>query len=922
MSIQNLDSIFSPRGIAVIGASPRGGSVGNTVLRNLIGGGFSHPIYPVNPKHASIAGLPCFGSVGQLPGRVDLAVICTPAASVPRIVKECGEAAIGGLVILSAGFKESSAEGARWEQQIAEVARGFPRMRIIGPNCLGVLSPASRLNASFASDFPAQGKVAFISQSGALCTAVLDWSISEGIGFSQFVSVGNMVDVGVADLIDYFATDGRTDAIILYLESVTNPRAFVSAARAFTRTKPIFAYKAGRFEASAKAAASHTGAIVGVDSVYEAVFRRAGIERVFEVEDLFDCAEFLAMRAVPRGDRLAIVTNAGGPGVMATDSLLSLGGRLAELAAETIGGLGDCLPVAWSKHNPVDVLGDATPSRFGDAVRIVLADPNVDGLLVILSPQAMTDPTAAAEAVIEASRHSRTPVLVTWMGGQKVRQGIAAFQAAGIPTYATPEQAIRVFMHCVNYRRHRDADYETPHHRPVPFALSHTDQRQRWERLIPADRDQLTESESKRLLQDYDIAVSRTELAQTADSAAALATEIGFPVVLKVHSRQITHKSDIGGVELGLKNAGEVADAFGRIERAVRTLCPGADFGGVTVQPMLAHRDGRELILGAKRDPLFGPVILVGAGGVTAELYRDWAMELPPLDEKLASRMLQSLRCWPLLRGYRGRPGVDVDRLIDVMLRFSTLLADCPEIAEVDINPLWVTPDQAIALDARVMVHRPNDGDNRAQISPALRRFSHLAIRPYPEEYVRRQRLSDGTEVTLRPIRPADEPLWRELMESCSPATMRSRYCGLFKPSIHEIAARYCCFDYDREMGIAAEITEDDRPKFIGVGRLLCDPVGEAAEFAVIVGDRWQGRGLGSLLMDHCLAIARQWGIRSLMAEVSPANQRMLRMFKRRGFTLDRTVASDVVVVRRQEGIGERPVRRGEELICEGTGLT
>jgi acetyltransferase len=895
MSIQNLDRIFSPRSIAVIGASPRVGSVGNTVLVNLISGGFSHPIHAVNPKHASIEGVPCVGSIGQLPGDVDLAVICTPAASVPGIVKECGEAGVRGLVILSAGFKESSPAGAGLERQIADIAGGFPGMRIIGPNCLGVLSPANRLNASFASDFPAQGNVAFISQSGALCTAVLDWAMSEGIGFSQFVSVGNMIDVGIADLIDYFATDGRTDAIILYLESVTNPRAFVSASRAFTRTKPIFAYKAGRFEASAKAAASHTGALAGVDSVYEAAFRRAGIVRVFEVEDLFDCAEFLALHAVPRGDHLAIVTNAGGPGVMATDSLLSLGGQLAELSAETIDGLSGCLPAAWSKHNPVDVLGDATPSRFGDAVGITLADSNVDGLLVILSPQAMTEPTAAARAVIEASRRSRTPLLATWMGGQKVRPGIEAFQAAGIPTYATPEQATRVFMHCVNYRRNREADYETPHHRPVPFTLSHAEQRQRWERLIPTDRDWLTEAESKCLLADYEIPVSPTEIAQTADAAVNAATQIGFPVVLKVHSGQITHKSDIGGVELNLRNADDVADAFGRIELAVRTLRPEADFGGVTVQPMLANPDGRELILGAKRDPVFGPVLLVGAGGITAELYRDRALELPPLDEKLASRMLQSLRCWPLLRGYRGRPGVDLDRLVDVMLRLSTLLVDCPEIAELDINPLWVTPDQAIALDARVLV-------NRAPDEPASRNFSHLAIRPYPDEYVRRERLGDGTEVTLRPIRPADEPLWREMMETCSPATMQSRYRGLFKPSIHEIAARYCCFDYDREMGLAAEITEDGRKKFIGVGRLISDSAHESAEFAVIVGDRWQGQGIGSLLMDDCLAISRQWGIRSLIAEVAPANQRMLRMFEGRGFTLDRTVSSDVVIARRREG--------------------
>lgn len=894
MSTQNLNRIFAPRGIAVVGASARIGSVGNTVLGNLVRNGFPHAIFPVNPKHASLEGLPCFPSVDGLPGQVDLAVICTPAASVPGVVRECGAAGILGIVILSAGFKESSTAGAALERELAEAARAFPGMRIIGPNCLGILSPANRLNASFASDFPSQGNVAFISQSGALCTAILDWAISENIGFSQFVSVGNMIDVGIADLIDYFATDGHTDAIILYLESVTNPRAFMSAARAFTRTKPIFAYKAGRFEASAKAAASHTGAMAGVDSVYEAAFHRAGIVRVFEVEDLFDCAEFLGRHSLPMGPRLAIVTNAGGPGVMATDELLSLSGQLSELSEATLHELDGCLPKAWSGYNPVDVLGDATPTRFGDAVRIVLKDPQVDGVLVILSPQAMTEPTAAAQAVVEAAKRSRKPVMAAWMGGKKVRAGIEVLHAAGIPTYATPEKSIRVFMHCVTYSRNRDAAYETPRQRPVQFALSHAEQRERFEALVPADRELLTEAESKLLLQAYGIPVTPMEAAATAEEAIAAAEQLGFPVVLKLLSHQISHKSDVGGVELNLSGPAAVAAAFNRIERAVRESRPDADFGGVTVQPMMTSSHSRELILGAKRDVVFGPVLLVGAGGVAAELYRDSAIELPPLDENLAMRMLKSLRSWPLLEGFRGRPGIDVDRLVDVLLRLSTLVVDCPEILELDINPLWVTPDQAVALDARVLVRRESRRDPRP--------YSHLAIRPYPEEFIRHHVLSNGTSVVLRPIKPEDEPLWRDLVSGCSPETIQSRFRGLFKPSIHSIAARYCCYDYDREMAIAAEIIENGARKFVGVVRLISDSVHHEAEFAVLVGDPWQRQGIGSMLMDQGLGIAKLWGIRSLVAEVSPTNQRMLRMFEHRGFTLDHGVASDVVIARKLEG--------------------
>ncbi|QDV23635.1 acetate--CoA ligase alpha subunit [Aureliella helgolandensis] len=906
MPIRNLDKIFAPQSVAVIGASKRPSSVGNTVLQNLVSGGFAGAIYAVNSKYKEVSGVACFSRVGEIPEPVDLAVVCTPAITVPEVVRQCGEAGIRGVVILSAGFREASQEGAKLEAEVRAAAKQFDGLRIVGPNCLGIMAPHHSLNASFASDSPHKGRVAFISQSGALCTAVLDWAIQEKVGFSYFVSVGNMLDVGIADLIDYFATDDKTESIILYMESISKGREFMSAARAFARDKPIIAYKAGRFAESAKAAASHTGAMAGVDSVYEAAMARAGIVRVFDVDDLFDCAELLARQKTPSGPRLAIITNAGGPGVMATDALLDRHGVLAELSDTTIARLNEKLPATWSHGNPVDVIGDAPPERFSSAAEIVLADNAVDGVLVVLSPQAMTDPTGAAQAVIKVARLSHKPLIAAWMGGDKVREGIELLNDAGIPTYSSPEKAIRAFMHLVSYARNRETLYETPREVPIEFSLDRAKLHSMFDTVFREGQDILSETASKTLLEAYEIPVTKTTLARSAKDAVECAARLGYPVALKIFSPDITHKTDVGGVELNLANADSVAEAFHRILHRAKQHRPNARIEGVSVQHMLIAPNGRELIVGAKRDPVFGTVLMVGAGGTNAELFRDLALELPPLSEHLARRMLQSLQAWPLLEGYRGRPGVNLERLIEVLMRLSYLVADYPEIIELDVNPLLVTPEDAIALDARIVL------DRQAVLHP-VRPYSHLAIRPYPDEFTKLAKLKDGTSVVLRPIKPEDEPMWHALVASCSSESLHLRFRYMFKATTHAMATRFCFIDYDREIAMVAETQENGERRLIGVGRLVADADHREAEYAILVSDPWQGIGLGSALTDLCLDICGRWGVRSVVAEMAQQNHRMVHMFELRGFEIDRSHAQDAVVARKTLTVQQASSDKGSD---------
>ena len=879
MAIQKLDQIFNPQRIAVIGVTTNPNSVGGKVISNLVGIGFRGVVYPVNPTSEAVLGIQCYPDLKSLPKTPDLGVICAPASQVPDLVRQCGESGILGIIIMSAGFKETGPEGAALEKQILEEKNKFDGMRIIGPNCLGVIIPRSNLNISFASGMPSKGHVAFISQSGALCTSVLDWALQEKIGFSYFVSIGNTIDVDYGDLIDYFGEDETTKSILLYIESISSARKFMTAARAFARTKPIVAYKAGRFPESAQVAASHTGAMASEDAVYDAAFHRIGLARVFDIGEIFDCAELIGRHKIPLGPRLGIITNAGGPGVMATDALISLNGTLARLSEESLAGLNAILPPMWSQRNPVDVLGDARSKRIAKATRIVIQDPDIDAVLVILTPQAMTNPTSTARALTSLAEETKKPLLAAWVGGKSMQEGIKILNDAGIPTYTTPERAVRAFMTLVDYARNLEILYETPKDISVKFPIDRAKLRAEFESIIPSELPILPEHTSKKLLEAYGIPTTIPQTASTADEAVACSKKIGYPVVLKILSPDITHKTDVGGVELNLDNEKQVRTAFANIKQRALQAQPQAHITGVTVQKMIKATNGIEMILGTKKDPVFGTVLMVGLGGISAELCGDHILAFPPLNERLARLMLESLRIWPLLQGYRGRPRVDINKLIEVLIRLSYLAADFPEISELDINPLLITPREVIALDARVVIDR----DLHEKPSKP---YDHLALRPYPEEYVSKTVLKDGSEITLRPIKPEDEPMWFELLGSCSRESIYSRFRYFFHWNTHDVASRYCFNDYDREIAIVAEITEEGKRKLLGVGRLVADPDHESVEYAVLVVDSWQNRGLGSLLTDYCIHIAQDWGLKRIVAQTTSDNPRMIAVFQKRGFNI------------------------------------
>ncbi len=890
MNILTLDKIFKPRRIAVVGVSPNPKSVSGRILANLIGGGFRGVVYPVSPSVEAVMGIPCFPNAASLPKTADLGIICAAASQVPGLVRECGESGIRGLIIVSAGFRETGPAGLALEESILAESRRFEGMRILGPNCLGIISPALSLNASFAGAMPRPGHVAFVSQSGALCTSVLDWAAEEKLGFSHFVSTGNMIDVDFGDLIDYLGEDEATKSILLYIESIPDARKFMTAARAFARMKPIVAYKAGRFPESAAAAASHTGALAGEDAVYDAAFERMGVARVFNIGEIFDCADLVGRPKVPKGPRLAVLTNAGGPGVMATDTLIASGGVLARLSDATMHDLDASLPPQWSRRNPVDVLGDARSKLVAKAAQIVLQDPGVDALLVIITPQAMTNPTAVAREVCAQAASTPKPVLAAWLGGAAMREGTSLLNETGIPTYQTPEQAIKAFMTLVSYARNLEILYETPKDIPVDLPVDRKDLRAKFAGILTGTEGALSETLSKELLASYGIPVTRPDAASTADQAVRAADAAGYPVVLKILSPDITHKTDVGGVALDLTDATAVRSSFEALLETVARKAPEARLQGVSVQKMVRAGDGIEMILGVKKDPTFGTVVMVGMGGTAAEIYGDRAIGFPPLNERLARRMLDKLRMRPLLHGYRGRPAVAVDKLIEALIRLSYLAADFPEVAELDINPLLVTPEAVIALDARVV------GD-RSAVEDPKRPYAHLSLRPYPEEFVHKARLRDGSPITLRPIKPEDEPLWLALLASCSRESIYSRFRYFFFWQSHEVASRYCYIDYDRELAIVAEIGEGAGRKFVGVGRLVAEPGRTSAEYAVLVQDAWQDKGLGGLLTDYCLGIAKEWGVRTVTAITTTDNPRMIAVFEKRGFRIVNDLESSLVEV-------------------------
>jgi acetyltransferase len=889
----SLDALFAPKNVAVIGATERANSVGRTILWNLISNPFGGTVFPVNPKHRSVLGIKAYPSIAELPEPVELAVVVTPAPTVPAIIGQCADVGVKGAIIISAGFKETGPAGVELERQVlAEARRG--RMRLVGPNCLGLMRPRGGLNATFAGAMAQAGNVGFISQSGALCTSVLDWSLKENVGFSAFVSIGSMLDVGWGDLIDYLGDDPHTHSIVLYMETIGDARAFLSAAREVALTKPIIVIKAGRTEAAAKAAASHTGSLAGSDEVLEAAFRRCGVLRVNSIGELFNMAEVLAKQPRTAGPRLTILTNAGGPGVLATDALIAGGGTLATLAPETLSALDAILPAHWSHGNPVDILGDADPQRYVQAVEAVAPDPNSDGLLVVLTPQAMTDPTQTAEQLRQHAKLVGKPLLASWMGGVEIAAGDAILSRANIPTFPFPDTAARVFAYMWRYSYNLRGLYETP-------VLAEQAEAGGPDRALAAQigqqaraegRTLLDEVESKRLLAAYGIPTVETRFATSVQEAVAHANQIGYPVVLKLYSRTITHKTDVGGVQLNLADEAAVRGAYQAIKSSVAERAGAQHFEGVTVQPMV-KLDGYELIVGASTDAQFGPVLLFGTGGQLVEVFKDRALALPPLNTTLARRMMEQTRIYTALQGVRGRAPVDLAALEHLLVAFSQLVAEQRWIKEIDINPLLASPERLIALDARVVAYEAEVGEEA---------LPKLAVRPYPTQYVTPWTLKNGTPVTIRPIRPEDEPLLVKFHETLSEHSVYMRYFSPLKLSqrvAHERLTRICFVDYDREMALVVEHRDPQsgERQVLAVGRLVKLRGANEAEYAILVNDQWQGQGIGTELLRRLIQIGRDERVARIVADILPDNQPMQKISKQLGFKLHRSASGPVRAV-------------------------
>ncbi len=875
---QPLDVFFSPENVAVVGATETPGSVGRTILWNLISTPFGGTVFPVNLKRPSVLGIKAYPSVSAVPAEVDLAVIITPAPAIPGVIRDCAAAGVKGAIVISAGFKEMGPQGAERERQVlAEARKGG--IRIIGPNCLGVMSPPTGLNATFGRGMARPGSVGFISQSGALCTAVLDWSFRELVGFSALLSIGAMVDVGWGALIYYLGDDPKTKSILIYMESIGDARAFLSAAREVALAKPIIVIKAGRTAQGGKAAASHTGSLTGSDDVFDAAFERSGVLRVPNISDLFYMAEVLAKQPPPKGPKLTILTNAGGPAVLATDTLITSGGELTELSKETFAEFNTFLPASWSRNNPVDIIGDATPERYAKALNTAAKDPNSDCMLVILTPQDMTDPTQIAEQLKPYANMGGKPVLASWMGGPEVAAGESILNAAGIPTFAYPDTAARMFTHMWHYSANLRSLYETPVLAPT------TPERTRAEKIIQdarqGGRTILTEFESKQVLAAYGIPIVETRVAKTEQEAVKAAGEIGYPVVLKLFSETITHTTDVGGGQVNLKDAEAGSAAYRRIESGVKEKVGEGHFLGVTVQPMI-KLEGYEIILGSSLDPQFGPVILFGLGGQLVEVFKDRALGLPPLNTTLARRMMEKTKIYTALKGVRGRKSVDLVELERMMVRFSQLVVEQHWIKEIDINPMLASPDRLVALDARVVVH---------DLSVREEDLPKLAILPYPSQYVSSWKMKDGKEILIRPIRPEDEPLIVKFHETLSESTVYLRYLQALKLSqrvAHERLTRICFNDYDREMALVVEIKDaaSGEVKILGVGRLRKIPGSNDGEFATLVSDEFQGQGLGTELIRRLVEVGRQEKLGKIIGDVLQDNVVMRRVCEKLGFTI------------------------------------
>ncbi len=866
--------IFRPQSVALVGASERPGSLGTVVLRNLLAAGFSGPIYPVNPRYETVQGLPCTTSVADIEGPVELAVVVAPARVVPDVLEACGRRGVRAAIILSGGFREIGTAGRDLERRVVETAQRHG-IRFVGPNCLGVMRPDARLNATFSQAMARPGHIALVSQSGALCTAMLDWASPREIGFSSVVSLGIGADVDFDEVLDYLLLDTATRAVMLYVEGVHDARRFMSALRALSRAKPVIVMKVGRHAEGGRAAVSHTGALVGADDVFAAALERAGVVRVADYDEFFAVAETLHVGAAPRGRRLAIVTNGGGPGVMAADAAADNGIALAQLGDETHARLDRLMPAAASGANPVDVLGDADAARYRGALEACLADPGVDAALAILIPQALTDAADVAAEVVAVAEAAEKPILTCWMGDATMRSSRELFRRHGVPTFGAPERAVGAFAAAAAHHANQQLLLQVPEPlRPQAPPDAHS-ARKIMETALAGGRKLLDPLESQAVLAAFHIPVPAARTAADEREAEAAAEAVGYPLAMKLLSPDVTHKSDVGGVVLDLGSRADVRAAFARIMANVRTARPGARVDGVLLEPMLPARGGRELMLGLVNDPVFGPVISVGLGGTLVEIVADRAVGLPPLNRYLAERLIDGTRAARYLGAFRGRPPADRDAVVETMLRVSEMACELPWIAELDINPLVVDERGAVAIDARIAL-RPFEQTGLP--------YSHMAIHPYPSHLGGRYRLADGTALTVRPIRPEDAALEQAFVGQLSERSRYLRFMYSLKELTPQMLSRFTQIDYDREMALVALVEQDGREQQVGVARYITEPDGRSCEFAVVVADAWQHRGIATRLLRSLIDVAKERRFTRMEGVALRENRGMLVLAKEIGF--------------------------------------
>ncbi len=870
-----LDRLFAPKAIAVFGASTRKNAVGTRLYQNLLDAGFAGPIYPINPKHRKLNGKRCYASIKDIHDHIDLVVITTPASTVPEIIHECGEHGVRVAIIISAGFGEGDGAGLHLQQQILQEAARY-EMRIMGPNCLGIIRTRQRLNATFTKSMAQPGSLALVSQSGALCTAILDWAAPRHIGFSTVVSLGSASDIDFGDVLDYLALDPATQSILLYIEGIRDARSFMSGLRAAARLKPVVVIKVGRHQEGSRAAMSHTGAMVGSDDVFDVALQRAGAVRAMSIEQLFSAAQLLATHNRVKGDRLAIVTNGGGPGVMATDRAIDLGLSLASFEEQTLQALNTLLPEHWSHANPVDILGDATQQRFEGATQACLADDNVDGVVVILTPQAMTDPTSAAQGVINAGRDRHKPLLTCWMGETQVEDARDLFADNKIPSFPTPEASIEAFSYLASFHRNQQLLMQVP----GPLGKRSTPDIEGAQLIIDGvlaeHRAVLNSLESRAILTAFGIPVTTAIEAHSANEALVAAESLGFPVAMKISASGLSHKTDVGGVRLNINDAHAVRTTYNDMVSTIKEKFPDSGVRGVTIEKMHNAVSGRELIVGIIKDPVFGPVISFGSGGTAVEVQHDRAVSLPPLNTFIVRNLIERTRVSRLLGEFRNLPAVNMHALEQLLLRVSEIACELPRVMELDINPIIADENGVIALDARITI----DTD-RTQPRP----YDHMAIHPYPAQLLSHWQLADGTNITIRPIRPEDAQIEAAFIRHLSPQAKYFRFMQALRELTPEMLMRFTQIDYDREMAFIAVVEKDETELEIGVARYATNPDGESCEFALVVDDEWQHKGIGSRLMTTLITTARSRGFETMEGEILSNNRNMLNLVRHLGFT-------------------------------------